>query len=140
MAGTRAPKRRATSKIADEVRGVSTPPLEGAELLPTRRSVKFGERDSNPGTTSHNAAKRADRGDEYPLEEGGESASEQVATSGVTAPVTTPDRAMKAAVVAALDAGDHELAAEILALMRRRGPPPEAVVDLDAARRARGQR
>lgn len=45
--------------------------------------------------------------------------------------------ALEAAVRAALDAGDHGLAAELLGVMRRRGdldPLPEGVVDLEDAR------
>ena len=54
-----------------------------------------------------------------------------------TVPGTDPDAALRAAVVAALDGGDHELAAELLAVARGRAARA-GVVDLAERRRRAG--
>lgn len=92
----------------------------------------------------HHVAKRAEalreNGVEAPAVDA-ESASARPDTGCGSERGTAPSRqaggALKAAVVAALDADDPEFAAELLDLLRRRTGVPEGVVDLGAERRAR---
>jgi hypothetical protein len=90
-----------------------------AKRLRERRLVRFGERDSNPGHASPSVASDSDPDAAANAASRDEAVSRHIDTTAVTESVSAPEVALRGALVAALNAGDHALASELLKMIAK---------------------